>query len=141
MGRTIALTFTAAALLMAAGLALNSYGREIFEGGQAAAEELPRFSIPECYGGCGEMESWEKAAGVAWLLALAVFIAGAMLWQAETPAPTQRILVLGLNAGAPRRVARAASPVVIKAHANGARLPRLHDDEGLTTLERVIRGR
>ena len=140
MRRTIVLTFTGAALLMVASVALNSYGREIFEGEQAAARGLPEFSI-DCYG-CGMMESWEKAAGVAFLLGLSFVIAGAMLWQAETDAPTERLLVLGLDAGASRRVASAPAPtqsaVIIKVRAHIASLPRADEDDGLTPLERVI---
>ena len=127
MRRAIVLTFTAAALLFAAGMALEGYGREIFEGRRAAAEELSRFSMDECFH-CRKMESWEKAAGVAWLLGVGVLVAGIKL-SADGPRLPHRISMLGLDADAPRRVVRA----------DAVRLPCPHDDEGLTPLERVIR--
>ena len=126
MRRTIVLTFTAAALLIVAALALNSYGREIFEG-ERAAEESARYWMDECFG-CREMEPWEKAAGIAWLMALGVLTAGIKL-SADAPLPPHRVSMLGLRTVAPGRVARAAA----------ARLPSPHDDEGLTPLEKVIR--
>jgi hypothetical protein len=143
MRRTIVLTFVAAALLIVAGVALNSYGREIFEGERAAAGGLPRFSMDECYG-CGMMESWEKAAGVAWLLALSLFIAGVKL-SADEPRPPHRVSMLGLRAGPSRRRAfRAASPAksaaVVNVRPHATRPASLHGDDGLTPLERVIRG-
>lgn len=144
MRKTIVLTFTAAALLMAAAFALGICGREIFEGQMQAVDGLPRFSMYECYDCGAMMESWEKAAVVAFLLGLSFVIAGAMLWQAETPAPSQRLLVLGLNAGTPRGVASTPAPtqsaVVIKVRAHVATLPRADEADGLTPLERVIRG-
>ena len=140
MKKTIVLTFTAAALLIVAGVALNSYGRELFAGEQAAAEGLPRFSM-DCYG-CGMMESWEKAAGVAWLLALSLFIAGVRL--VSVASEPRHVSMLRLDAGASSRVARAVSPaqraVVANIRTAAARPLSLHGDDGLTPLERVIRG-
>ncbi len=124
MRRAIVLVFTAAALLMLGAVAVGIYNREVFEAQQAAAGELPRFSMYECYH-CGGMEPWEQAAGVAGLVAFAMSIAGVMLCAPE-PQPPHRVSMLGLHAVAPRRPAR---------------LPRPHDDEGLTPLERVIRDR
>ena len=142
MRKTIVLTFTAAALLFAAGVALNSYGRELFEGEQAAARGLPGFSM-DCYG-CRMMESWEKAACVAWLLALSLLIAGIKL-SAHPPQPPHRVSMLGLHAGPSRRRAvRAVLPVksavVLDVRARATRPAALHGDDGLTPLERVIRG-
>jgi hypothetical protein len=127
MTRTIVLTFTAAVLLMAAAVALGAYGRDSFEHHRAAAEEVLPLTIYECFD-CDLLNSWEKAADVTWLLALGVLIAGIKLSAAETQ-PPHRVSMLGLHASMPRRIVRA----------DATRLPRLHDDEGLTPLERVIR--
>jgi hypothetical protein len=144
MRKTIVLTFTAAALLFAAGLALDSYGREIFEGQRAAevAAGLRQYWIPECYGDCEPLESWEKAAGVAWLLALSLLIAGIKL--SADPPPPYRVSMLGLHAGPSRRravraVLPAKSAVVVNVRARATRPASLHGDDGLTPLERVIR--
>lgn len=142
MRRTIVLTFTAAALLFVAGVALESYGREIFERHRWASGELPTFWMPECYGGgCGLMQSWEKAAGVAWLLALALFIAGMRLLIIETQ--PRHVSVLRLCDGAPKRVVSASPPMqsaaVTSARADDACPLSLQGEDGLTPLERVIR--
>jgi hypothetical protein len=142
MRRSIVLTFVAAALLIVAGVALNSYGRELFEGEQAAAGGVPGFTM-DCYGCYGMMESWEKAAGVAWLLALSLFIAGVKL-SADEPQPPHRVSMLGLRAGPSRRRAvRTVSPMksaaVVNVRPHATRPASLHGDDGLTPLERVIR--
>ena len=123
MRRAIALVFTAAALLMLGAVAAGIYNSEAFKAQQATAVEAPRFSMYECYD-CGGLEPWEQAAGIAGLVAVAMSIGGAMLCAPE-PRPPHRVSMLGLCAGAPRRAARPQ---------------RLDDDEGLTPLERVIRG-
>jgi len=134
MKKTIILVFTAAALLMVAAVTLDSYGRDVYKYHMAAAADLlpPLYRHPL-------LESWERAADVTWLLALGVLVAGIKL--SAEPQPAHRVSMLGLRAGPPGRIARAASPSVLKTRADAARLPRLHDDEGFTPLERVIRGR
>lgn len=121
MRRSIVLIFAAAALLMVAAVALNIYGREIFEPRRAAAEGLPEFSMSECYS--PELKPWEKASLACGWLSIALSTAGAMLWGTELCARRQHVLLLGGVA-----------------QVDPLRLPRPHDDEGLTPLERVIRG-
>lgn len=121
MRKTIVLVFVAAALLMAAAVALEQQGRDTDEYHWAAFEALPPFYIHPL------QDFWERAADAAWVLAIGLLAAGIKLSAAGTPA--HRVSMLGLHAGARRRVA----------HADAARPARPHDD-GLTPLERVIRG-
>lgn len=127
MKKNIILVFAAAALMMAAAVALAMYGQAIFEAQLAAAEEAEgsaRFVISECYD--AQLGPWEKASLLCGLLSAALTAAGTMLWDAESRAAWHYVLLPGPDAGAPQRVA---------AHFQPAR-----DDEGLTPLERVIRG-
>ena len=141
MRKTIVLTYTAAALLMAAAVALNSHGHDTYEYHMAAAGDSPTFMMLAYHHPL--LESWERAADVAWLLALGVLIAGIKLSAGEPP-PPHRVSMLGLHAVAPRHVVREAPPaqsaVVINAHADAARPLSLHGEDGLTRLERIIRG-
>ena len=138
MRKTIVLTFVAAALLMAASVALDSYGREIFEDQRSAAGDLPRFTVYDCESVL--LESWKKPAVVFRLLAFSLLIAGVRLSRSEPPTAS----VLGLDTGASRRVVRRASPmqsaVIVNVRADAASLPRVREEDGLTPLERVIRG-
>jgi hypothetical protein len=122
MRKTVVLVFTAAALLMAAAVALEQHGRDADHYHRAALDDLPPFYIHPL------QESWERAADAAWLLAVGVLFAGIRL-SADEPQPPHRVSMLGLPAGGRRRIARA----------DAARPARPRDD-GLTPLERVIRG-
>jgi hypothetical protein len=142
MKKTIVLTFTAAALLMAAAVALDAYGSEIFDSQWAAAEGLPRFVIYDCFG--EQLRSWESPSLVCGWLSIVLSTAGVKLCGGELRARRQRASLLGLDAGTPRRMARAAalveSATVADARPRAARPLSLHGDDGLTPLERVIRG-
>ncbi|HWT01998.1 MAG TPA: hypothetical protein VN256_17245 [Pyrinomonadaceae bacterium] len=106
MRKTIVLTFTAAALLMAAAVALDTYGREDSEPRMPAWGGV-QFVMAEC--SAGSLHPWENPSFLPGLLSLSVFIAGVMLWQSEANAQAQRLLGLGLEAWPPERIARAAA--------------------------------
>jgi hypothetical protein len=140
MKKSIVLTFTAACLLMAAAVALVIYGQDIFEGQRwAAAEGVPKFSMTECY--YPPLKPWERASLACGFLSFSVTVAGAMLWDAETRPQPPRVSVLGLDTGGSGIVVRPAPPAAFWARAGEPRgLTRRHAGEGLTPLERVIRG-
>lgn len=140
MRKTIVLTFTAAVLLMAAASTLELHGRNVYEYHMAAVGS-PSFTWHEYHHPL--LESWDRVSDVVWLLSLGVLVAGLMLSAAE-PTPPHHVSMLGLDAGARRRSVRAPStaksPVLSNVRAAAQCLPRDHDDESVTPLERVIRG-
>jgi hypothetical protein len=138
MSKTTALTFTTAIILFVACMAISLHGQRIAEDRMYAGNE--QFVI---YDGDMELNSWERAAGLTGLLAFSVTIAGAMLWSREIYPRAQRVSVLGLERREGRRIPRPT------AHLNSATAAeihldescaRLHEEENLTPLERVIRG-
>ena len=141
MSKTTARTFIAAACLLVVSLLINTYGERIFEGQPATVEGLPSYSIHDvCPAG---VAPWERAAGLIALMAVSISIAGVMFWDREPQPMTEQASVLKLDGGATRRMARIATPLksatTAPVYVNQSNA-RLHEDESLTPLERVIRG-
>lgn len=138
MNKTIALTFTAAAVLLAASFAVNIYGDYVVESQRRDVPEL-RIYCDRCDTG---LESWERAAGLIGLLSFSLTAAGAMLWHSEEQSMARQISVLGLEEKAARRIVRTPgtwnSVVALEIHVDGSRVP-FREEEHLTPLERVIR--
>jgi hypothetical protein len=138
MSKTTALTFTTAIILFAACMAISLHGQRIAENRMYAGNE--QFAI---YDGDIDLNSWERAAGLTGLLAFSVTIAGAMLWSGEIYPRAQKVSVLGLERREGRRIIRPPahlnSATAAEIHL-GESCARLHEEENLAPLERVIRG-
>ncbi len=138
MSKTTALTFTAAVCLFAACVAISLYGHRLAVNRISEAGE--QFIM---YDGDVGFDSWERAAVLTGLLGVSVTMAGALLWDRETQPRAQRVSVLGLEESAGRRIFRMAVP---RKRMTAAEIgvdesyARLHEEENLTPLERVIRG-
>ncbi|MDT4897810.1 MAG: hypothetical protein QOH25_2887 [Acidobacteriota bacterium] len=141
MSKTTALTFAAAAVLLAASFAINIYGHHSIAA-QRAAEREQEFTM-YCYDCDTGLESWERTAVLTGILAIAVSFAGVLLWDRETQPEAKRSSILGLNEQMAGRIVRRVAPQSIVAGA-AARIDesnaRLREEESLTPLERVIRG-
>ncbi len=138
MSKTTALTFTAAVVLFAACVAISLYGPRLAVNRIYGAEK--QFVIYDADMG---LDSWERVAMLTGLLGVSVTIAGALLWERETQPRAQRVSVLGLEERAGRRILRTAVPrkslAAAEIHVDESPA-RLHEEESLTPLERVIRG-
>jgi hypothetical protein len=141
MNKTIALTFTAAALLLAASFALNIYGHHAVES-QRAAFRLN--GLPTYYDHYEtRLDSWERASGLIGLLAVSVTAAGAMLWHKEMWPQAGRGSILGLCGEAAKLTAGTMVPRnnTVGGEWRGYRNSAIsHEEAHLTPLERVIRG-
>jgi hypothetical protein len=140
MTKTTALTFVAAVILMIACVAISLHGQRLVQ--SRMYEENERFIIYDRYDMM--LESWEKAAGLAGLLSISTLIAGAMLWGREMqPRAQQPGSVLGLDGRDGRRIVGSAaswkSAVIAEIRVDES-CTRLHEEENLTPLERLIRG-
>jgi hypothetical protein len=139
MSKTTAHTFTAAVVLFLACMAISQYGDRLTENGMSTPDG--QFVMYDAYD--MGLKTHERVAGLIGLLSFSVAGAGALLWERDIYPRAQRASVLGLEGGAGRRIIRAAVPrksmaaAKINVEDSGA---RLHEDESLTPLERVIRG-
>jgi hypothetical protein len=136
MSKTTARTFIAAFLLLAAAVLAGVYGSS-----RIMTDEQSPFII---YDGYDEsLVTWESLTQVAGLLAIAVSIAGALLWERETRPQVKQASILGLNETAASRMVRAAATqqTIVTAKAHTVEMSAaIYEEESLTPLERVIRG-
>jgi hypothetical protein len=142
MKKPVTLTFIAAAVLFAASVTTYVYGQQMVLSQRLAEEDAQVFAMTAC-GFDPQLESWEKAAGLIGLLAASTFIAGGLLWDRETQSEAERLSILGINERRARRIARETAPckcMVVEKTNSDVSATRLHEDDYLTPLERVIRG-
>jgi hypothetical protein len=139
MSKTTALTFTAAIVLFLACMAVSQYGDRVTENQMSTPDGQFAMYDSDDIG----LKTHERLAGLIGLLSFSVAGAGALLWNREIYPRAQRASVLGLEVRTGRRIIRMAVPRKIvaaaKIHVEDSRA-RLHEDESLTPLERVIRG-
>ena len=145
MSKTTARTFLAAAVLLAVTAMIYIYGYRVIENQMAAAREAePQLAMSDNYHMYfRELDKWERAAILTGLLAVAVSITGAILWEREMPSVAQQSSILGLNQQAAGRNVRRAAPqnvVAFMAPGPAESHTRLCEEDSLTPLERVIRG-
>jgi hypothetical protein len=143
MNKSIALTFTAAVVLVLSAVAASIYGHQFNESQMAAQDGSTQFTMYDCDGIGLQTDSWDNAASVLVMLAVSVPIAGGMLWDKEIRPQTKQRSILGLEGEAAGRIARTTAPrksvVSEETHAR-ASSTWPSEAERLTPLERVTRG-
>lgn len=136
MSKTTARTFIAAFLLLAVAVLAGVYGSS-----HIMTDKPSTFII---YDGYNEsLVTWESLTQVTGLLAIAVSVAGALLWDRETRPQAKQSSILGLDETAAGRMLRATVPRQTLAAAKaqtGEMSAAVDEEESLTPLERVIRG-
>jgi hypothetical protein len=144
MTKTTARTFATAVVLLAASVTIELYGHYSVARQRIAAGYSSGYTLYDVYDRYQmELETWNQAAGLTGLLAIAVSLVGAMLWDREDPPKPAQGSILMLDGIAGRRAVRARAPLETGLAAElrvDESCRRTHDDESLTPLERVIRG-
>jgi hypothetical protein len=139
VNKTVVRTYLAAVALLAVSLLIGLYGHYLFESQRFAEKGL--FTVTDaCF---SPLDTWEQASGFIGLMAISVAIAGTMFWDREPDPIAEQSSILRLDERAPGQMMSVAAPlkraVVVQAHVDESNA-RLHEEESLTPLERVIRG-